>query len=308
MAWNKHEIPDLTEQVMLVTGGNTGLGLETVRVFAEHGALVVLACRDADKGANAVSGLGRIAGEVQVMRLDLASLNSVRVFAETFLNRFEKLDVLVNNAGVMATPYALTEDGLELQQGVNHFGHFALTALLWPALIQSPQGRVVNVSSLTHRFADYPKDNLLFDGGVGYAPMRAYARSKLHNLLFTFELHRRAQTAGLSLRSIAAHPGGTQTELARHMQSALAVRQAFDFYHRFISQQPDMGALPQIRAALDPAAKSGEFWGPAGWFEMRGKPARVNATLLAQRSDIAADLWSLSEDLTQTPFEVQSSS
>ncbi|HAP61105.1 MAG TPA: short-chain dehydrogenase, partial [Cytophagales bacterium] len=202
-SWSVSDIPNLANKIVLVTGGNTGLGFETVKVFAEKGAEVILACRTVAKGEAAKTNIGQVAGKITVMALDLGDLTSVKAFADAFLKTYSHLDILVNNAGIMMTPYGLTKDGLEQQQGVNHFGHFALTSHLFELLKATPGSRIVNVSSLAHKRGEMDWDNLMYAEGKEYTPIKAYGRSKLENLLFTYELQRRIKAAGLAMEAIA---------------------------------------------------------------------------------------------------------
>ncbi|MGH8902156.1 MAG: oxidoreductase, partial [Egibacteraceae bacterium] len=215
MAWTARNVGDLSGSLALVTGGNSGIGLEAVRVLASHGARVILACRDPAKGGQAVASVRKEHphAAVEVLQLDLADLDSVAQAAERVGQRHSRLDILVNNAGVMAVPYRQTLDGFELQFGTNHLGHFALTGRLLALLLAATSARVVTVSSFAHRTGRIDFDNL--DGRQGYQKWRAYGQSKLANLLFTFELQRRAEAAGADLVAVAAHPGYAATNLQR---------------------------------------------------------------------------------------------
>ena len=298
-AWTTANIPDLRGKVIIVTGANSGIGFEAAKEFARKGAQTILACRSMDK---AQAALTEIQAEIpnapaEIMPLDLASLASVRRFAETFKAKYDRLDVLANNAGIMMTPYGLTEDGFEQQFGVNHLGHFALTGLLFDLLTNTPGSRVVNVSSGGHRAGAMDFDNLMFEGGQGYAGPRAYGRSKLANLLFTYELQRRFEAAGIDAMALAAHPGGSNTNLARYVEDLWYFKALSSVLERMM-QGADMGALPTIRAAVDPTAKGGEYYGPNGFLEQRGYPVVVQSNTASHNLTDAGRLWEVSEQLT----------
>lgn len=294
--WTTEDIPDLSGRVIIVTGANTGLGYVAAREFSKKGAGVVMACRDPERGQAA---LNRITAEnprsnLRLMRLDLASLRSVRSFSEEFKAVHDRLDVLLNNAGIMMVPYGKTEDGFETHLGVNHLGHFALTGLLSDVWLKTPGSRVVTVSSMAHRFGKMDFNNLMFERG-GYGPMRAYARSKLANLLFTYELQRRLERAGSESLALAAHPGVAHTELGRYAQGTRLYR---FISHLMTPQSAEMGALPEIRASVDPNAKGGEFYGPGGWLGARGHPVLSKSSRRSRSEADARRLWDLSEELT----------
>ena len=303
--WKTEQVKDLTGKVILVTGGNSGLGYETVKFFAGKGASVILASRSLERGEKAkVSILQDVPqGKIEVMALDLASLASVKTFSDQFLSSYDRLDVLMNNAGIMTTPYGKTADGLEQQQGVNHFGHFALTGHLFTLLAKTPGARIVNTSSSGHRGGKMDFDNLLFEKG-GYRPFRAYSRSKLENLLFTYELQRKVEAAGLDIKVLAAHPGGSNTNLARHVEGNFWFRLLMPILERW-SQSAYDGALPQIRAAVESEAKGGSYYGPDGFMEMSGKPVIVGSTKASHSKEDAARLWKLSEELTSVVYDFE---
>ncbi|MEX1311199.1 MAG: oxidoreductase, partial [Candidatus Sulfomarinibacteraceae bacterium] len=261
--WTHDRIPDQTGRVAVVTGANTGIGFETAAALAAKNASVVLACRDRQKADDAIRRIRARtpSARLELIELDLASLASVNRFADAFRADHDRLDLLINNAGVMIPPFALTEDGFELQFGCNHLGHFALTGRLVDLLGATPGARVVNVASLAHRYGAMDFDNL--NAEKGYDKMKAYGRSKLANLLFTFELQRRLERAGSGLMATAAHPGWTGTDLQRHSAFIMLA-------NRFFAQTPSTGALPTLRAATDPEAAGGDYYGPRGFYEMRG--------------------------------------
>lgn len=295
--WTARDIPDQTGRLAIVTGANSGIGLIAARELARAGASVALAVRDVAKGAAAKQSIeAAVPGaKVEVAALDLASLASVRAFAEGFRAREKPLDLLINNAGVMAPPRRETADGFELQFGTNHLGHFALTGLLIGAMEGTEDARVVTVSSGAHRFGRMNFDDL--QGKRRYARWGAYGQSKLANLLFAFELERRLRDAGSTVRSVAAHPGYSAT----HLQSAAAPtfdRLAMAVTNRVFAQSAEMGALPTLYAATYPSLDGGSYVGPGGMFEQRGYPTLVGCTPAARDEIAAARLWAVSEELT----------
>jgi NAD(P)-dependent dehydrogenase (short-subunit alcohol dehydrogenase family) len=297
-AWTFDDIPDQTGRIAIVTGANSGIGFETARALARKGAKVVLACRNPDKGQDA---LARIAadhpsGSAELQALDLADLDSVCVFAAAFVAGHDRLDLLVNNAGVMVPPFGKTKQGFETQLGTNHLGHFALTGRLLPLLRRTPGSRVVVVSSGVHHAGRIDFDDLNF----GRRPYRAwvgYCQSKLANLLFALELRTRLEQAGADTRVTAAHPGWTATDLQRTSGVARVFNPIF-------AMTPPHGALPTLRAATDPSAEAGSYWGPAGLFEMTGPPVPARINTKAKDAAVAARLWSVSEELTGVRYDV----
>ena len=292
----------LDGKVAIVTGGNSGIGLGAVKAIARKGADTILACRSPERGQAALDELkAEVPGaKAELMALDLASLASVERFAGEFAERHSRLDVLANNAGIMVIPYGKTEDGFERQVGTNHLGHFALTGRLLDVLMATPGARVVNVSSLAHKRAELDLDNLLYEKG-SYGEWAAYGRSKLLNLLFTYELQRRFERAGIDALSLAAHPGFSASNLTGHMAERLHMRIALRIFHTII-QGPDMGALPTLRAATDPEATGGQYFGPGRLNETTGHPVLVEASAEAHDEADGRRLWELSEELTGVRF------
>jgi NAD(P)-dependent dehydrogenase (short-subunit alcohol dehydrogenase family) len=302
--WAASDIPALDGRTAVVTGANSGLGFHTALELARHGAHVVLACRDASRGQAALERIRSVAPEaaVELDELDLADLASVRKFAGA---RGQTLDVLVNNAGVMAIPRRETADGFEMQLGTNHLGHFALTALLMPALLARPGARVVTVSSTVHRSGSIHFDDLMLERG--YRPWKAYSQSKLANLLFAYELDRRARAAGRELASVAAHPGYAATNLQsvgpreRGSRLGVAVMRAAN---AVLAQSDAMGALPSLYAATAPAVEGGQYFGPGGIAQQRGYPKLVESNRASHDLDVARRLWEVSEELTGVRFSL----
>ena len=311
--WTAAAIPDQYGRTAVVTGATSGLGYETALQLARRGAGVVLACRDAVKARRIMSDVAAAARNADLsagrphrpdivfsVGLDLASLDSVRSAAREVLDRCPRVDLLINNAGVMDTPFETTGDGFELQFGTNHLGHFALTGLLLGRLLEAPGSRVVTVSSLSHRPGAIDFDDLGFEHG--YQPSAAYSRSKLANLMFTYELQRRLAAAGADTAAIAAHPGFSRTELFRHLPPAM--RRLYRPAIRILGQSAAMGALPTLRAATDPDARGGEYYGPGRKSEMRGYPRVVASTPLSHDAEAQQRLWSESERMTGVAYPV----
>jgi NAD(P)-dependent dehydrogenase (short-subunit alcohol dehydrogenase family) len=300
--WTTDDIADLTGRVAVVTGANTGLGLETARELAAKNATVVLAVRDLGKGESARADItaGVPGADVSVQALDLASLESVRAASADLHERFDSIDLLVNNAGVMFTPKSTTADGFELQLGVNHLGHFALTGLLLDLMLDVEGSRIVTVSSNAHKFKS-TFDLTDLAGTDGYNRTAAYGRSKVANLLFTYELQRRLAAGGAPTIALAAHPGGSNTELGRNVPTAM---RAVGLVFRPFMQSAAMGALPTLRAATDPAALGGQYYGPDGFGEFRGSPVLVESNDRSHDAELQRGLWAASESLTGVTFPV----
>jgi NAD(P)-dependent dehydrogenase (short-subunit alcohol dehydrogenase family) len=301
--WTAADIPDQGGRTAIVTGANSGLGLATARELARAGAAVTLACRNAGKGEEAA---GRIRAAVpgavlEVASLDLADLGSVRDFAARAFDGHERLDLLINNAGIMAAPRRVTRDGFESQFGTNHLGHFALTGLLLPALLNAPAPRVVTVSSHLHRGAKMNFEDL--QGERKYSRWGAYGQSKLANLMFCFELQRRAIEADTALLSLAAHPGYAATNLQFAAPEHFYEKAYMWIGNRLFAQSADMGALPTLYAATVPDLPGGTYVGPGGRAEQRGHPKVVTAAGKAYDEQAWRRLWELSEELTGVHYE-----
>jgi len=301
--WTFENIPDLQGKTIIMTGGNSGLGYESVKAFALKGATVILACRNLAKGEKAKNEILKAnpSGEIQVMQLDLANLTSVEAFAEKFASEHKQLDVLLNNAGIMATPNIKTDDGFEAQLGTNHLGHFALTGHLLPMLKGTPQSREVNVSSLTHKGGKMDFNDLMFEKCRKFKPMRAYGQSKLANLLFTYELQRFFEANNIDCIAVAAHPGGSNTRLANHFETNKFM-EAVSKIARGAMQPAAKGALPQIRASVDANVKGGDYFGPCGIGELFGYPVLVKSNAASHNEENARKLWAVSEKLTGVKY------
>src|SRR6201996_1801035 len=297
--WTATDIPDQTGRVAVVTGANTGLGYETAAALADHGARVVLAVRNLDKGKDAAARITAQSpgAEVALQELDLTSLDSIRAAAEQLRSEHDRIDLLINNAGVMYTPKSTTKDGFELQFGTNHLGHFAFTGLLLDRLLPVPGSRIVTVSSIGHRIrADIHFDDLQWEHS--YNRVSAYGQAKLANLLFTYELQRRLASHGTTI-AVAAHPGGSNTELMRHLPGWAAT--AYPVLAP-IFQDAAMGALPQLRAASDPAVLGGQYYGPDGIGQTRGYPKIVGSSKKSHDAERQRRLWAVSEELTGVTY------
>jgi NAD(P)-dependent dehydrogenase (short-subunit alcohol dehydrogenase family) len=297
--WTLDDMPSQASKVVVITGGNSGLGLETAKAFAQKGAEVVLACRSVEKGKIAKDDILKEnpEGKIDVFELNLMSLASVRSFAQNFKQKYSRLDILINNAGIMTSPYALTEDGFESQMGTNHLGHFALTGLLLDLILATPKSRIVNVSSLAHKQWKMSFENSLCEYAQNYNKMRAYARSKLANLLFTYELQRRLEAANHQTIAVAAHPGASYTNLGRHLENKLVARILKPLIIKVLPT-PKSGALSQIRAASDPEVKGGDYYGPSGLGELAGYPKIVKSAKTSHSLEDAKRLWEMSEKMT----------
>jgi len=304
--WTASDIPAQTGKFAVVTGANSGIGYHTALELARAGAHVILACRDSTKGAAAVRRIREQlpSAGIECVSLNLADLASIQRFAETVESRGKPIDLLINNAGVMAVPTRrTTADGFELQFGTNHLGHFALTGLLMPSLLRAESARVVTVSSIAHRQGKMEFDNL--NGERRYKDLAAYNNSKLANLLFAFELHRRATAAGLPLLSIAAHPGVATTNLFS-AGSRLDRQPLFSWltekFVPLLGQSDAQGAWPILYAATAEDAAGGDFYGPNGRFEFKGYPTHTKPSPQATDESAAAELWQISERLTHITY------
>ncbi len=304
--WTAQDIPDQTGRTALVTGANSGIGLITARELARAGATVILGCRDPQRGESAAAGIrSAVAGaRVAPMRLDLADLGSIATLSDAVHASHGGLDLLINNAGVMATPHRTTADEFELQFGTNHLGHFALTGRLLDLLLATSAPRVVSVASTAHRFGKINFDDLQSERS--YAKWRAYGQSKLANLLFAFELQRRAAAAQTALLSLAAHPGYSATNLqtAGPQMAGNSLEERVNVLaNKVFAQSDEMGALPTLYAATVPGIPPGSYAGPDGLLERAGHPKLVGTTSAAKDEAVARRLWEVSEELTGVTFD-----
>ena len=296
--WTTNDIPDQTGRTAVITGANTGLGFETAAALAARGARVVLAVRNLEKGKQAVARItdATPGADVQLQELDLGSLASVRDAAAQLRSDHDRIDLLINNAGVMYPPKATTADGFETQFGTNHLGHFALTGLLLARLLPVAGSRVVVVSSVGHRIrAAIHFDDLQWERS--YSRVGAYGQSKLANLLFTYELQRRLAPHGTTIAA-AAHPGVSDTELMRHMPTLIG------WLGKPFFQPADLGALPTLRAATDPGVQGGQYYGPDGFQEVRGYPKLVASSAQSHDVELQRRLWAVSEELTGVTYDI----
>ncbi len=305
--WTAADIGDLTGETALVTGANSGIGYETVRALSDHGAHVVMACRNIEKARKARDKLeGELTrSSLELLPLDLSDLDSVRRAAETFLAAHARLDILINNAGVMGTPYRQTADGFELQMATNHLGHFALTGLLLDRIVTTQRSRVVTVSSHLHRLGRLRMDDVAHTSPRN--PWITYGTSKLANLLFTQELSRRLAAEGLATMAVAAHPGWTQSNLAGNgtaLSESRVRRTLGRTVGSTLGQTTAAGALPVLCAATSPAVHSGDYVGPSRLFGLAGPPRLTRPSRRGRDVAAAAELWRRSEELTGVTYSL----
>ncbi|MBK5443704.1 MULTISPECIES: oxidoreductase [unclassified Peribacillus] len=299
--WNGEEMVDVTGKTIVITGANSGIGFETAFVLASKGAEIILAVRNASKGEKAVERITSVypKADVRVMQLDLSDLSSIRHFADSYLENYDSLSVLINNAGVMIPPYSKTKDGFELQLGSNHLGHFALTGLLLPCILSTPKSRVVTLSSLAaiNGFIDF--DNL--NGETNYKPMKYYGQSKLANLLFARELQNKFNQHQADSISVACHPGLAHTNLMSR-GSGRPVNKFVHFLSKTITQPASMGALPTLYAATEPALTGGEYIGPDGKKGRKGFPKKDDIIDTLYNKETSKKLWDISETMTGVKY------
>lgn len=303
MTFNIDNTSSQNGRIAIVTGANVGLGYQTTLALAKTGMKVVMACRDLNKAEQATNEirLQVASADLEIMQLDLGSLKSVREFAEAYIQKYNRLDLLINNAGIMIPPFSKTEDGFESQMGVNYFSHFLLTNLLFPVIANTKNARIISLSSIAHERGVIDFDNLHAE--KGYSKMKAYQQSKLACLMFAIELQRRIEAAGCNVVSLAAHPGVSNTNLGRHIPK-LAMMLIWPFLSLF-THEPPKAALPTLMAALDSNVSGGDYFGPLGYKGMKGKPGKVKPKPHAFDIDVAKKLWTVSEELTGKQFAIK---
>ncbi len=296
MVWTPNQMPSLAGRTAIVTGANGGIGFHTAKHLASQGAHVVMGCRNMSKAQQALEKLlaKHPTANAEVVHLDLEHLDKVNSFCDDFEAKHDRLDIIINNAGVLSPSHATNQQGHEVQFAINHLGHFALTGRLIPLLNESPNGRIVTVSSIAHRWGRIRFHDLQWE--EHYNMWGAYGQSKLANLLFTFELERRLRSAGCSSSALAAHPGLTATDITRESS----------WMHKatpLVGQSADVGSWPSVRAATDLNVQGGTFWGPRWCFQTWGAPKRVGCSRTARDSATASRLWDVSEALTGVRFQ-----
>ncbi len=302
MNQDKEYIPLIDQKIAIITGANIGLGYETAMTLAKEGIIVVMACRNLVKAEIAKHKIINEVpnAKVEIMHLDLNSLNAVHQFVEEFRARFNRLDILINNAGILVPPFTKTEDGLESQMGVNYFGHFLLTNLLFEVLNNTPMARVVTLTSPVYKKGRINFENLNSENG--YSKSAAYEQSKLACLMFSYELQRRIESSGSHVISVAAHPGLSKTNLGRHTSKILMV--FFNPLFLIMGHSPEKAARSVVMAAIGKDVKGGDFYGPSGFAEMKGKSRKLESTAASRNTEIARRLWECSEILTRQKFTI----
>lgn len=294
------KIPSQKGRIAIVTGANIGLGFETALGLAKKEMTVVLACRNIEKATLAKQDILKEVpnADLEIMQIDLSKLDAVRAFAKTYLEKYQTLDLLINNAGVMVPPFSLTKDGFELQMAANYFGHFLLTGLLLKTILATPNSRIVSLSSMAHRSGKINFDDL--QSRQKYSAIQAYSQSKLACLMYGYELQRRLEVAGHTTTiSTIAHPGASHTNLGQHIPKwAMTL---FSVFMPLFSHSAKAGAQPTLWAAIG-VAEGGDYFGPTGFREIKGKPGKVDSTPLSKDKDIAKKLWEVSEQLTDISY------
>ena len=301
--WTTEQIHDLNGKIFLITGANSGLGFESAKVLASKGGRVIMACRNLEKGGEAVRNIQRYTGgyKPDLRELDLADLKSVERFVAGIRKDYNRIDVLMNNAGIMATPYGKTKQGFEAQIGINHLGHFALTGMLFDRLANRPGSRIVNLSSIASRRGRMNFEDLM--GEKRYRPMEAYRQTKLANLLFTLELDRRIRDHGIGMMALAAHPGIAATNLHKAVRANETLKSLYEKIFLKLLPGAEQGARSQLYAATSSDVVSGKYYGPSGWFEFSGSPGEAAIPLQALDQESATRLWAISEQLTGVRFD-----
>lgn len=297
--WTLKNMPDLDGKVIVVTGANSGIGFEAAKAFALSNATVIMGCRSLDRATEAKEKIMKESSDAKldIILLDLMNFDSIQKFTDTINQKYNKIDILLNNAGIMTVPYGSTKNGFERQIGVNHFGHFYLTMNLLEILNKTKKSRIVNISSIAHRFGNIKPDTFMFEENKKYKKSIAYAQSKLANMLFTYGLKSRLEKLGSKIEVLAAHPGITKTNLGRHTKSLNF--KPVKWFFNLLNQETPQGALPGIRACVDSLAKSGEYYGPHRLRGVRGYPVTEKSTKRSHSIILQDLLWEHSEKLTK---------
>lgn len=300
--WSISEMPDQTDKTVIVTGGNSGIGFETAKIFASKGAHVIIACRSLSRGMKARDkiAVSHPVGNISVLQLDLADPDSIRAFATRFQQTHSQLDVLINNAGIMGESYKETSLGIESHLAVNHLGHFALTGQLLPVLLATPNSRVVIVGSLAHYWGKGILGSFS-NGKRKYKSMKAYGRSKLANLLFAYELQRRFEENNLNCMAVAVHPGASFTNLGRYFEEAWLLKWLRPLIIKVLPK-PHNAARPQLMAATSPHVKGGDYYGPSKFLQLGGNPVKLKSSKKSYDPELAQQVWEKSEELTRVKF------
>lgn len=293
--WTTENIGDLTGKTIVVTGANSGIGFEATKLFAANGAKVIMGCRSIERATTAKDAILAEYPDAQLVieTLDLSSFDSIEKFATSIKNSITNIDILLNNAGIMTVPYGSTKEGYELQIGVNHFGHFYLTMSLLKLITSTPESRIVNIASIAHKYGSLKPKTFTYEKGKRYSKMKAYAQSKLSNLLFTYKLQ---ELLGDKVKVLAAHPGISSTNLGSHIK-ILRFR-VTKFIFGMFNQSQYMGSLPGVRAATDPNAKGAEYYGPRGFMEIKGFPVLVKSKKKSHNVELQNELWKYSTEFT----------
>ena len=302
--WALKNMPDLNGKIIVVTGANSGIGYEATKAFALANALVVMGCRNSEKANEAKNKILKEYpdAKLDIILLDLMDFDSIQNFTDSINKKYDKVDILLNNAGIMTVPYGSTKNGFEKQIGVNHFGHFYLTMNLLKIINKTKDSRIVNIASIAHRFGNIKPNTFMYDENKKYSKSRAYAQSKLSNLLFTYGLKSRLEELGSKIKVLSGHPGITSTNLGRHTKS-LSFKPVQWIVNK-ISMETPQGALPGIRACVDSEAQSGDYYGPDKLRGLRGYPVIEKSTKRSYSVELQDLLWEYSENLTLQKFKL----
>jgi len=302
--WTLEKMPNLNGKIIVVTGANSGIGYEATKAFAKANALVIMGCRNLERANEAKNKIIKEYPEAKldIILLDLMDFDSIQNFTDSINEKYDKVDILLNNAGIMTVPYGSTKNGFEKQIGVNHFGHFYLTMNLLKIINKTNDSRIVNIASIAHRFGNLKPDTFMYEENKKYSKSRAYAQSKLANLLFTYGLKSRLEEQGSKIKVLTAHPGITSTNLGRHTKS-LSFK-PIKWIMNKINMETPQGALPGIRACTDLKAKSGEYYGPDKLWGAHGYPVTEKSKKRSHSVELQDLLWEYSENLTLQKFDL----